>query len=152
MLPETLYALRKQRNLSQEQLAEALGVSRQSISKWESGASTPEPEKLIALSRYFAVSVDHLLGIEQAPVATTPPPAKRLPARALVGLILCAAGILCLLVRGLVAILAPTASADLAASSAITLDGNGLILVAALIAIVIGAYILLRHEHKGDHR
>ena len=56
---------RKEQNLSQEALGEALGVSRQSISKWESDSSLPEIEKLVALSRLFEVSVGWLLGVEE---------------------------------------------------------------------------------------
>lgn len=52
-LPEKLYTLRKKSGLSQEQLAEALNVSRQAISKWEGGSATPESDKLLALSNYF---------------------------------------------------------------------------------------------------
>ena len=50
MLSENIYALRRKNGLSQEQLAERIGVSRQAISKWETGLSTPELEKLKALS------------------------------------------------------------------------------------------------------
>ena len=57
MLSETIYRLRRQSGLSQEQLAEKIGVSRQAISKWEGGLSTPELEKLIALSACFGVTV-----------------------------------------------------------------------------------------------
>lgn len=56
---------RKELGLSQEALGEALGVSRQAIYKWESGATLPEIEKLIALSRIFSVSVGWLLGVEE---------------------------------------------------------------------------------------
>ena len=59
--------MRKEQNLSQEALGEALGVSRQSISKWESDNSLPEIEKLIAMSKLFSVSVGWLLGVEDAP-------------------------------------------------------------------------------------
>ena len=59
-LSEKLYTLRKKSGLSQEQLAEQLNVSRQAISKWESGTSTPESDKLIAISQYFNVSLDYL--------------------------------------------------------------------------------------------
>lgn len=61
LLSEKLYKLRKKSGLSQEQLAEQLNVSRQAISKWESGAAVPESEKLIIISEYFKVSVDYLL-------------------------------------------------------------------------------------------
>lgn len=56
--------LRRRNNLSQEALGEALGVTRQSISKWESDSALPEIEKLVAMSRLFGVSVGALLGVE----------------------------------------------------------------------------------------
>lgn len=58
---------RKELGLSQEGLGEQLGVSRQTIYKWESDASLPEIEKLIALSRLFSVTVGWLLGVEEVP-------------------------------------------------------------------------------------
>lgn len=58
--------LRRQATLSQEQLANRIGVSRQAISKWESGAGLPEIENLVALAEVFAVSVDALLGVADA--------------------------------------------------------------------------------------
>ena len=58
---EKLFTLRKAKNLTQEQLAEKLEVSRQSISKWESGQATPELEKVVALSAIFDVTTDYLL-------------------------------------------------------------------------------------------
>lgn len=62
---ERLAALRKEKGMSQESLGEAMGVSRQAISKWESDASMPEIDKLVALSRLFGVSVGYLLGVEE---------------------------------------------------------------------------------------
>ena len=58
--------LRVHSALSQEQLARRIGVSRQAIIKWESGAGRPELESLIALADVFAVSVDALLGVDDA--------------------------------------------------------------------------------------
>ena len=60
---------RKESGLSQEALGEELGVSRQSIYKWESDAALPEIDKLVALSRRFGVTVGWLLGVEEAPEA-----------------------------------------------------------------------------------
>lgn len=56
---------RKEYKLSQESLGEQLGVSRQSIYKWESDSSLPEIDKLVAMSRLFSVSVGWLLGVEE---------------------------------------------------------------------------------------
>ena len=58
---EKLLTLRKAKGITQEQLAEKLDVSRQSVSKWESGQSVPELEKIAALSAFFDVSTDYLL-------------------------------------------------------------------------------------------
>ena len=60
-LGEKLSKLRKEYNYTQEQLAEILGVSRQSISKWESDIAYPETDKLIELGKLFECSMDYLL-------------------------------------------------------------------------------------------
>ena len=58
---EKLSNLRREKNYTQEQLAEILGVSRQSISKWESDIAYPETDKLIALGKLLECSMDYLL-------------------------------------------------------------------------------------------
>jgi transcriptional regulator with XRE-family HTH domain len=58
---EKLQILRKEKGLSQEKLAELLSVSRQAVSKWESGQTYPEIEKLIVLSDLFEITLDDLL-------------------------------------------------------------------------------------------
>ena len=60
-ISEKILQLRKANNLTQEELAEKLNVSRQYISKWESGQTIPELEKLISLSSVFQVTTDYLL-------------------------------------------------------------------------------------------
>lgn len=63
---EKLSKLRKEKNMSQIQLAEQLGVSRQAISKWESGTTMPGIDSLIEISNFFGVSIDYLVkDIEQ---------------------------------------------------------------------------------------
>ena len=64
---------RKEQGLSQEALGERLGVSRQSIYKWESDAALPEIDKLVALAKLFGVTVGWLLGVEE-PAAPTQEP------------------------------------------------------------------------------
>ena len=59
---ETIQRLRTERRLSQEQLAELVGVSRQAVSKWELNAALPDTDKLVPLARALGVSVDELLG------------------------------------------------------------------------------------------
>lgn len=73
MFAEKCKALRKERSLSQEQLAEICEVSRQTVSKWESGVMMPEIEKMIILSNYFDVSLDYLLksDADEYPKATS---------------------------------------------------------------------------------
>ena len=61
MLSEKIINLRKSRGWAQEELAEKLDVSRQSVSKWESGVSNPELDKIVAMSTLFGVSTDYLL-------------------------------------------------------------------------------------------
>ena len=61
-----LYELRKQKGLSQEELAGRLNVSRQTVSKWEVGESTPDMEKLVAISELFGISLDELV-LNKAP-------------------------------------------------------------------------------------
>ncbi len=58
---ENLKRIRKENNLSQEQLAEQLGVSRQAVSKWESGLAYPEMDKVLQLSKMFHFNIDELL-------------------------------------------------------------------------------------------
>ncbi len=66
-LPKRLYDLRTQRNLKQEELAEALGVSRQAVSKWEMGTGVPSLENLKAISEFFGVTIDSLVKDSSAP-------------------------------------------------------------------------------------
>ena len=58
---ENLQKLRKEKGISQEQLAEQLGVTRQSVSKWESGASYPEMDKIVMLCQYFHCDINVLI-------------------------------------------------------------------------------------------
>ena len=59
---DVLVALRKKHNLTQEQLAEKLFVTRQAVSRWETGETTPGPDALRLLSRSFDISINTLLG------------------------------------------------------------------------------------------
>ncbi|MDE6869404.1 MAG: helix-turn-helix domain-containing protein [Clostridia bacterium] len=64
-LGERLYQLRKQKYISQDELANIMDVSRQSISKWELDQTYPDIENLVRLARYFDVSVDYLVTGEE---------------------------------------------------------------------------------------
>lgn len=165
-LSEKLYSLRKKSGLSQEQLAERLNVSRQAISKWESGSSVPESEKLIAVSSYFQVSLDYLLKEEDDRSKSAQDSDGRNSAdrnsagpdstdsdqtdsvndrtRSLVGLIVCIGGLIGLVIWGLISVFSPSVSNRISESSMITIDGNGIFLIVCIVTVVIGAGILLK--------
>ena len=64
ILADKIVSLRKKAGWSQEELAEQLGVTRQSVSKWEGAQSVPDMDKVVMMSRLFGVSTDFLLGVE----------------------------------------------------------------------------------------
>lgn len=72
-LPEKLYELRKAKGLTQDEVAEALGVSRQAVSKWEMGTGVPSVDSLVAISEFYGVTVDSLIK-ENAPKPVMPVP------------------------------------------------------------------------------
>lgn len=81
-LQEKLTQFRKDRGLSQMEVAEELGVSRQAVSRWETGAAVPSSSNLICLSRLYGVPLDELVEEKQAegpPEASPPPDAEELP-------------------------------------------------------------------------
>ena len=59
-IADRIQYLRKQKGYSQEELADKVGVSRQAVSKWESEQSTPDLEKVIAMSELFEVTTDYM--------------------------------------------------------------------------------------------
>lgn len=66
-LGNNIYNLRKEKGLSQEKLAEKINVTRQTISNWELGETSPNPEQLILLSKSLNKSIDELVGNEVEP-------------------------------------------------------------------------------------
>ena len=147
MLSEKLYKLRKNSGLSQEQLAEKLNVSRQAISKWESGTAVPESEKLVTISNYFGVSVDYLLKDEEEKVNGTDNSVEE-KTKMIAGIIICIAGIVSMIIWGLLSIFRPEASNQMSESSMITIDGNGIFLILCVVAIIVGAGLLLKSKKK----
>ena len=150
MISEKLYQLRKKQGLSQEQLAEQLNVSRQAISKWESGQSVPDTDKLLTIGEYFQVSLDYLLkedgypASEQVKIESQSPGGKT----DLAGLIICIGGMVLLIVWGLVTVLNPSVSGQISDSSMVQIDGNGMILILCVAAIIFGAWLLLKGSRK----
>lgn len=110
-LHETIYRLRTAQNMSQLELAEALEVSRQSISKWETGAAVPELDKLVRLSDVFGITLDELVrgreetsgeavagSVEATPAASQP---RRMEPHRIIALaLLCTALVLSVLLAG----------------------------------------------------
>lgn len=96
VLKEKIIEQRKRAGLSQEQLAGLLGVTRQSVSKWELGDAVPELEKVLQMSDLFAVTTDYLLkGVSPQGYAAPHPPARQpVPWKALGGAALLAASLL----------------------------------------------------------
>ena len=114
-LGEHIYRLRTERNLSQGDLADALEVSRQSVSKWENNSAVPELEKLIKMAQIFGITIDELVTgeMKEEPVAPTPPPQpapqaapikQGLSTQQILGIVLLAFGGLCLIVFTVVGI------------------------------------------------
>lgn len=103
-LGSTITRLRTQRGLSQGDLAEALDVSRQSVSKWETNASVPDLDKLVKLSQFFAVTLDELVTGTSSPQEAAPenapkpevrnPSARQITGRTIAGIVLLCAGAL----------------------------------------------------------
>lgn len=73
-LAKNLSALRRASGLSQEKAAEAVGVTRQALAKWESGETTPDVFHSDKLAELYGVSLDDLLHFEQKPGSVPPPP------------------------------------------------------------------------------
>lgn len=104
-LAETIYYLRTQKGMSQGDLADALEVSRQSVSKWETGGATPDLDKLVKMSALFGVTLDELVTGEHAQETTQPEPhviyveraREDYPKRKIAGLVLFGLGFLVVL-------------------------------------------------------
>lgn len=162
-LGEKLYELRKKHGLSQEQLAEALNVSRQSISKWEGNVTYPESDKLIALSDYFGVSLDYLMkadwrsetaGDVEGPVSggtehflTEDTPKSDQPRKQtmlLAGMTICIAAVIGLIWFGLVSLFLPDSHEQIGASSIITLNGTALFVLFFFGLLIAGIALIIR--------
>ena len=143
MLSEKIYALRRKSGLSQEQLAEKIGVSRQAISKWEGGLSTPELDKLKALSEYFNITVDELVG-GKTDTADSAKPNEPVQTGGRVGIGLCILGAVCLIVFGILMVVQPSAADKVSESSTITLNGSGILVILFVSLMAIGIFLIFR--------
>lgn len=157
MLSETLYHLRRKSGLSQEQLAEKIGVSRQAISKWEGGLSTPELDKLIALSKVFDITVDALVGGESEHTvvntsgentSSRDKSDNHSKSKVKFGIGLCLAGAVFLILFGLITMLSPSSAEQISQSSAITLNGTGIALLLCIICMVTGVVLIIKNKWR----
>ena len=113
-LGENIYHLRTERNLSQGELADALEVSRQSVSKWENNSSVPELEKLLKMAQIFEITLDELVtgrekqeeqyAVQAAPAPVASAEKQRLTPQQILGIILLSFGSLCLIIFTVVGI------------------------------------------------
>ena len=144
MISERIYTLRRKSGLSQEQLAEKIGVSRQAISKWENGSSVPDLENLIALSACFQISMDELTSDRPLASQSKVPPASTLKTH--MGVTLCWLAAFGLLLFGISSILRPTAVQQLNDSSMITLNGSGILLLVCILVMACGLLLILKKK------
>lgn len=147
MLSKMIYTLRREKGWSQEQLAEKVGVSRQAISKWEGGLSTPELGKLKALCDCFQITMDELTGEpgrEEAGTERGPECGGRSESRP--GIALCLAGVLLLILFGVLTVLFPASAEQISQSSMITLDGSGMLIALSVLLLAAGLVLILRKK------
>lgn len=154
ILADKIIELRKKNGLSQEELAEKMNVSRQSVSKWEGAQSVPDLNKIIALSKIFGVSTDYLLkdeiespefSSENEPSSETPlrqvsmeeaneflSVNKKYSVRLALGCALCVASLIPMLMFG---VLSEIADSDI-------FGGIGVALMLVIIAVAVGIFIV----------
>ena len=149
---EKLYNLRRKQGLSQEALAEKLNCSRQAISKWENGTTSPDAEMLKKYSELFGVSIDYLIkeNIEQP---TSVQPAEKFNKNnKLLGIsvfIISLLGCVSLIVFGAISVFNSEAADKIAQSSTIIIDGTFIAMLVSVLFVVIGAITLVKTiKHK----
>ena len=154
MLSEKIYMLRRKNGLSQEQLAEKIGVSRQAISKWETGVSVPELEKLKALSICFQITIDELMGEQQ--ILEDPEiqnqESKRqkseISVMSKMGIGFCLLGAICLILFGIFMMIQPSTVNRLDASSTVTITWNGAGIFSMLCICLMGMGLVFLFKKK----
>ena len=146
-LSEKLYSLRRKQGLSQEALAEKLDCSRQVISKWENGTTTPDAEMLQKYSELFGVSIDYLVKEDIEKPTSVQPTGKNDGNKKLLGilgLVLSLMGCVSLMVFGAISVLGSETADKIAQSSMIVIDGTFIAMVISVLFVVLGAVILIK--------
>lgn len=150
-LSEKLYNLRRRRGLSQEGLAEKLDCSRQVISKWENGTTTPDVEMLRKYSELFGVSIDYLVkeDIDAPDVTLTEKSNENNKLLGVLGFVMSIIGCVSLIVFGAISVFDSKAADKIATSSVIVIDGRFILMLASVLFVVLGAIILVKSiKHK----
>ncbi len=151
-LSEKLYNLRRKQGLSQEGLAEKLDCSRQVISKWENGTTTPDAEMLQKYSELFGVSIDYLIKEEIEEPTSVQPTEKNSTNKKLLGilgLVIALLGVVSLIIFGAIRVFNSEAADKIAGSSFIVIDGTVIAMLASVLFVVFGAVILIKSmKHK----
>lgn len=151
-LSEKLYSLRRKQGLSQEVLAEKLDCSRQVISKWENGTTTPDAEMLQKYSELFGVSIDYLVKEDIEKPTSVQPTGKNDGNKKLLGilgLVLSLMGCVSLIVFGAISVLGSETADKIAQSSMIVIDGTFIAMVISVLFVVLGVVILIKIvKHK----
>ena len=143
---------RKEQNLTQEQLAQQLGVSNKTISKWENGTTTPDAEMLQKYSELFGVSIDYLVKEDIEEPTSVQPTGKNDGNKKLLGilgLVLSLMGCVSLIVFGAISVLGSETADKIAQSSMIVIDGTFIAMVISVLFVVLGVVILIKIvKHK----
>ena len=150
-LPEKLYNLRRKQGLSQEMLAEKLDCSRQVISKWENGTTTPDVEMLKKYSEFFGVSIDYLLKEdveEPTSVQSSKKDSGKKKLLGILGFVVSLLGCVSLIVFGAISVFSSATADKIAQSSMIIIDGTFIAMLVSVMFVVFGAIILIKTKHK----
>ena len=141
MFSERFRELRKKSGLSQEELAEKLNVSRQAVSKWETGAAVPTADKLAEIADFFGVSLDMLMRGDNSEIPQNRREDSTKKLRKVTAVCMIAAAVLAVLI---LAVLQLTGNGDsIAASSAVTLNGTGIVAILAVLCGILGIALLI---------
>ena len=146
-LSEKLYRLRRKQGFSQESLAEKLDCSRQAISKWENGMTTPDAEMLQKYSDLFGVSIDYLVKEdleEPTSVHSTKTKNENKKLLGVLGFVLSFLGCVSLIVFGFVSIFGLETADKIAQSSIIVIDGIFIAMLVSVLFVIFGAVILVK--------
>lgn len=135
----------------QPTVAEKIGVSRQAISKWEGGLSTPELDKLQALSECFQVTIDELTGNQTNHASGNTEEERRAPAlrsaqESRLGVCLCVIGAVCLILFGILTVIYPPSVEQISESSVITLNGTGMLIALSVLLMILGIILIFRKK------